>query len=49
MSWLFLAVAILAFLAFAYHAAKRNGHGMVYAAVVLGIWIAAFLWWTGRL
>lgn len=47
MIWLFVIMAVVAFVAFGYHAARRDGHGMVYAAVICLVWIAAALWWSG--
>lgn len=49
MTFVFALMAVLAFVAFGYHASRRNGHGMVYAATMLAVWIALFLWWTGAL
>lgn len=49
MAFFFGFMAIVAFIAFNFHASRRNGHGMVYAAVIFAIWIAALLWWIGKI
>ncbi len=49
MAYLFIILALLAFCGFAFNAAGRNGHGMVYSAMIAGVWILAALWWTGRI
>jgi hypothetical protein len=47
MSFVFGLMAVIAFGAFGIQASRRNGHGMVYAAVVCAIWVLLFFWWTG--
>jgi len=49
MTFVFAFMAILAFVGFGYHARRRNGHGMVYAATMLAAWVALLLWWTGAI
>lgn len=40
-------MAALSFIGFAAQAILRNGHGMVYAAVMCGVWTAAACWAAG--
>lgn len=49
MATVFIVMALIAFVGFGIQAALRNGHGMIYAAVLFVIWVALFLWWTGRI
>lgn len=45
--YLFLALAIAAFTGFFMHSRRRNGHGMFYSAVMVGVWLAAAGWAGG--
>lgn len=49
MEAVFVILAILAYIAFVYHAAHRNAHGMAYSTAVFGGWVLALLLWTGRI
>jgi hypothetical protein len=37
----------LSFLGFFLQSARRNGHGMVYAAILFTIWAAIIYWYQG--
>lgn len=49
MFYVFILLAISAFIGFFLQSRKKNGHGMVYAAVICLIWLAAAAYWDGRL
>ena len=49
MTIVFAIMALIAFVAFGYHAARRNGHAMAYSAAVFAGWVLALLLWTGRI
>ena len=48
MTWLFIILAVIAFVGFGLHADRRNGYGMVCAAALIALWVVAALWWSGR-
>ena len=45
----FIVLALAAFLGFAINSGRRNGHGMMYSAVMALIWLAAAFWSAGAL
>ena len=49
MTWLFIIMAIVAFLVAAAHARRRDGIRMAFAFAVLILWVIAALWWSGHL
>lgn len=49
MTYAFYTLAALAFMAFFYRSKIRDGHGMAYSGVMCLIWIAAALWWSGKI
>lgn len=49
MTYVFYLFASAAFVGFGIASITRNGHRMAYSAVMVGIWIAAALWWSGRI
>lgn len=49
MTYVFGLMAIVAFAGFGLNALSRNGHGMVYSAVVFAVWLAALLWSIGAI
>lgn len=49
MTYVFYALAALAFLGFFVNAKRKNSHGMAYSAVMVAIWLAAALWCSGRI
>lgn len=49
MTYVLYACAALAFLGFYVNFRRKNGHGMAYSFVMLAIWIAAALWWSGKI
>lgn len=49
MTCVFYLLAALAFVGFFYRSKIRDGHGMAYSAVMVIIWIAAALWWSGKI
>ena len=46
-TYLFIVMAIVALCGMCVHANRRNGHGMVYAAIVVAIWSALAVWTSG--
>jgi len=49
MTIFFLLLAAIAFIGFGIQAARKNGHGMVYSAIICLFWIVAALYWSGRI
>lgn len=49
MTYVFYALAACAFLGFFISSQRKNGHGMAYSAVMVAVWIAVALWWSGKI
>lgn len=49
MTYVFSALAFLAFAGVFVQSLKKNGHGMAYSGIMVFIWLAAALWWAGRI
>jgi hypothetical protein len=48
-TWVFYLLSAVAFVGFFIQSYLRNGHGMVYSAVICAIWILTALWYSGRI
>lgn len=46
MEYVFYFMAFISFLGFYSQANRRNGHGMVYAAVLFAVWVGLGLWFA---
>lgn len=49
MVYVFIILAVISFLGFFLQSLRRDGHGMAYAAVIFCVWVAAAVWWAGKL
>lgn len=49
MTYVFCLLAAVAFTGVFINSRRKNGHGMAYSAVMVIIWIAAALWWSGKI